>query len=327
MLKRLLQGCREVVSDSLKVITTLFKIMIPAILVVKLLTELGATEWLGQLLTPIMGWMGLPPEAGLIWATSLLTNIYTGVVIFFSTQGTADWTLAQVTVLGVLLLSAHNLPVEIRVAQKAGCRVLPQLLLRIGGGILLGTILHHGYRLSDSLQTTQELPWQPQPAGGGWLEWGLSQLQTLFWTALMILLLMTSLRLLRLLGIERLIEWALRPLLKLIGIAPNALSITLIGMTLGLAYGGGLLIREAEKGDIEPADVFCAISLLGLCHSLIEDTLLVLVMGADLSGILWARLAFALITIAIISRLLPRLPQQHWLYRSVHSPRTEPASH
>ena len=123
MLHRLGIACREILGDSYKVITTLFRIMIPAILVVKVLTELGAATLLGQLFAPVMGWMGLPPEAGLIWASAMLTNIYTGLVIFFSTAGTEGWSVAQVTVLATLLLSAHNLPVEVRVAQKAGCRI------------------------------------------------------------------------------------------------------------------------------------------------------------------------------------------------------------
>lgn len=320
MFNRFTRACREILRDSYRICITLFKIMIPAILVVKVLTELGAAELLGQVFAPLMGWVGLPPEAGLIWATTMLTNIYTGIVIFFSTQGVESWTLAQISILGALLLSAHSLPIELRVAQKAGCRLLPQLLLRVGGGLLLGVILHHSYRLSGSLQAVHQAPWTPTPVDDSWLGWGLSQLETLAWTALVIVLLITTLRLLRLLGIERLLEWLLRPLLKLIGIAPGALSITLIGMTLGLAYGGGLLIREAERGDIAPADIFCAISLLGLCHSLIEDTLLVLLIGADLSAILWARIAFALVMIALVSRLLPHWRRQHWLVRSVYRP-------
>lgn len=317
MLAALRTACGEILVDSGKVISTLFRIMIPAILVVKILTELGADQLLGQLFAPIMGWMGLPPEAGLIWASAMLTNIYTGVVIFFSTAGTDGWTLAQVTILGTLLLSAHNLPVELRVAQKAGCRLLPQLLLRVGGGLVFGILLHQAYHLTDSLQTAQPVPWTLAAEQDDWLGWALAQLEMLVWTAAVIVLLIATLRLLKLLGVERLLEWLLRPLLKLIGIAPGALSITLIGMTLGLAYGGGLLIREAERGDIEPADIFCSISLLGLCHSLIEDTLLVMLIGADLSGILWARIAFALLMIALISRLMRQLPSRRWLVRSV----------
>lgn len=313
----LLTSCRAILVDSGKVIYTLFRIMIPAILAVRILTELGADQLLGQLFAPVMSWVGLPPEAGLIWASAMLTNIYTGMAIFFSTAGSDGWSQAQITVLGTLLLSAHNLPVELRVAQKAGCRLLPQLLLRIGGGLVLGIILHQAYHFTGSLQTAAPISWTPTTTQDDWLSWGLAQLEMLAWTALVIVLLMAALRLFKWLGIERLLEWLLRPLLKLIGIAPGALSITLIGMTLGLAYGGGLLIREAERGDIEPADIFCSISLLSLCHSLIEDTLLVLLMGADLSGILWARIAFALLLIGLISRLIRQLPDRHWLVRPV----------
>jgi len=322
MYRALLHSIREILTDSYRVILTLFKVMVPAILIVKLLTELGAAELLGHLFAPLMGWMGLPPEAGLVWASAMLTNIYTGIIIFFSTTGTEHWSIAQATILGTLLLSAHNLPVEIRVAQKAGCRVIPQLLLRIGGGIVLSVLLHQFYQHSETLQAVNRAPWVPQPEDPSLLGWTLGQLKTLAWTAGVIVLLLTALRLLRLLGIERLLEWLLRPLLKLIGIAPGALSITLIGMTLGLAYGGGLLIREAERGDIAPADIFAAISLLGLCHSLIEDTLLVMLVGADLSGIFWARLGFALLVIALLSRTLKHPYWQKLLVRSV-APTTE----
>lgn len=317
MYSRFKQAIREILTDSTRVILTLFKVMIPAIIIVKLLTELGAAELLGQLFAPLMGWMGLPAEAGLIWASAMLTNIYTGIIIFFSTGGTEQWTLAQVTILATLLLSAHNLPVEARVAQRAGCRLLPQLILRIGGGIALGVLLHQLYRHIPAMQVVNSAPWVPQPEAPGLYPWVLSQLKTLAWTAAVIVLLLTALKLLRLLGVERFLEWLLRPLLRLIGIAPEALSITLIGMTLGLAYGGGLLIREAERGDIAPADIFAAISLLGLCHSLIEDTLLVMLIGADLSGILWARLGFALVVIALLSRTLKSPRWQQWLVRSV----------
>jgi hypothetical protein len=55
-------------------------------------------------------------------------------------------------------------------------------------------------------------------------------------------------------------------------------------------------------------DVLYAMSLLGLCHSLIEDTLLMLLLGGHLSGILWARLAFALVAVFLLVRLVGRLP-------------------
>jgi len=53
-------------------------------------------------------------------------------------------------------------------------------------------------------------------------------------------------------------------------------------------------------------------AFLGLCHSVIEDTLLILLMGADLSAILWICLIFAIAVTAFIARLgrLIPAPQQ-----------------
>jgi spore maturation protein SpmB len=136
----------------------------------------------------------------------------------------------------------------------------------------------------------------------------------LFWTQVVILGLVAMLHIAKITGFERLLEKLLKPVLRVIGIRENALPMSLIGMTLGLAYGGGLLIREAEKGTLAPRDIFASFALLGLCHSLIEDTLLISLTGAELSGILWARLAWALLLIAIITRILPRIPDA-WLQR------------
>ena len=68
-------------------------------------------------------------------------------------------------------------------------------------------------------------------------------------------------------------------------------------------FGAGLLLREVRSGTLSRRDVWLAIGFLGLAHSLIEDTLLILLIGADLAGILWARLVFAIVVIGILARL------------------------
>ena len=66
--------------------------------------------------------------------------------------GDVGWTQAQVTILGTLMLLAHSLPVEIRIAQRAGCRLITQLLLRIGGAIVLAILLNQLYRYGGWLE-------------------------------------------------------------------------------------------------------------------------------------------------------------------------------
>lgn len=302
--RKLLNILRELVVDIYEVSITLFKIMIPAIIIIKILTELGGIEILSTALSPVMSWVGLPESMGVVWATTLFTNIYTGMLVFFMHSSSESLTVAQVTVLSGMMLMAHALPIEARIAQKAGIRLLVTLTLRVGGALIYGGLLNIIYSQGNWLQQPNHLLWQPEiiNASPTFLEWGIEQLQGLLAVFVIICLLLTSLKILKIIGVERLINWLLSPLLKLLKIGKEATTITLIGITLGLSFGGGLLIKEVNAGHISKQDTFSAMGLLALCHSVIEDTLLVMLLGAHISGALWLRIAFSIFVIALISR-------------------------
>ncbi|OIN04496.1 hypothetical protein [Oceanisphaera psychrotolerans] len=310
LLKRLTGELTTLLKDTTGVYLTLLKVMLPALLLVKTLDMLGGTQWLAWLLSPLMQLMGLPDSLGLVWATVLLTNIYTAMLVFFEVAGQEPLTAAQLTILGTLMLLAHSLPVEGAVAKRAGVSWRATLAIRIGGALTLGMILNGIYSLTGWLQTPGQVLWQPQDTpDAGLLAWTGDQLITLLGIFPVILALLGLLRLLRLLGIENAIHALLFPVLRLLGIGREAANITIIGVTLGLSYGAGLLIREANSGRLSRRDIFLTLSFLGLCHSIIEDTLLILLLGADLSGILWARLIFSIVVIAILARLPSVLPR------------------
>lgn len=320
---------RALSKDILAVTLTLFKIMIPALILIHLLEELGAIERLSTLLAPAMSWVGLPEAVGIVWATTMLTNLYTGILVLV-TLPDLSLTTAQVTVLGCMMLVAHGLPIEARIAQKAGVRLWATLVLRIGGALLFGGMLSLGYHMTGTLQEPFALLWQPEAistARPDWLTWAGQQLKALLGIFGIICALISTLRLLRILRIEQAISWCLAPFLRLLGIGREAVTITLIGLTLGLSFGGGLLIREAQAGHVGKDDVFCSMGLLALCHSIIEDTLLILLIGGHLSGIFWGRMLFALVVILLISRLLRRLPSAfkfRWLYTPSATPPGNP---
>ncbi|WP_186297733.1 hypothetical protein [Sedimenticola selenatireducens] len=301
---------KELLLDIYQVTSTLFKIMIPTLLVVKLLEEMGGVELIAWVLGPVMAFVGLPESMGLVWATTLLTNIYTGMIIFFNVAQSESLTVAQVTVVGTMMLVAHTLPIEARIAQKAGVRLGVTLLIRLSSALLLGFMLHHLYAWGGWLQQPNQLLWSPSVIDSSLQAWLVSQVQSLGMILLIISLLLTTLKLLRLLHIERLLHWLLQPVLRLLGIGPTATTITIVGFTLGLAFGGGLLIKEAKAGHVPYRDVFSAMTLLALCHSVIEDTLLILLLGADISGILWMRLLFGFLVVALVSRLMNRSSEQ-----------------
>lgn len=289
------------------VYVTLLKVMVPALLVVKALDMIGATQWIGVALGPLMELVGLPPEMGMVWAATLLTNIFTGLVVFFEVAGDASLSVAQVTVLGALLLIGHSLPVEGAVAKRAGVPWWAIIALRIGGALVFAALVHWSYRLLGARwpglgQQAAELAWRPNPSAEGLGHWLVSQLSTLGLIFVIIFALMALLEVLKALNLERLVHLALAPLLGFLGIGRGAANVTVIGVTLGLSYGAGLLLRDLDSGVMSRRDAILALCFLGLCHSVIEDTLLILLLGAELWAVLGARIAFAIVVIALIAR-------------------------
>ena len=78
--------------------------------------------------------------------------------------------------------------------------------------------------------------------------------------------------------------------------------------TLGVSFGGGLIIHEARSGHIDKKDVFFSLTLMGLSHSLIEDTLLMVMVGGHLSGLICARLIFSILAVALLVKISVHLP-------------------
>lgn len=304
LLTHWLNVTKSIFNESFQAYYVLLKIMVPAILIVKLLETLGAIDVIAAVLSPLMALLGLPDVLGIVWAAALLTNIYTALILFFGLVGDLSLTLEQVTVLGTLILIGHAIPVEGAVARRAGVPWLMTIALRVGGALVLGAILHAIYSKLPSFQQPAQFIWQPQPVDNSLIGWAITQIQSLAIAFIIIFILIALLKLLRYLGLERWIHFGLAPLLKIMGIGRAAANVTGIGFTLGLSYGAGLIIQDLDKGVMSHRDAYLTICFLGLTHSVVEDTLLIMAMGADLSGILWARVLFSFVVIALLSRAI-----------------------
>ena len=102
---------------------------------------------------------------------------------------------------------------------------------------------------------------------------------------------------------------ALAPM-RLIGIGRGAVPLAMSGLLLGLNYGGALMIREARFGTVSRRDVFLSICFLCLCLGVIEDTLCVMALGADWTGVLLARVVFALVVVGVLAHVVHRMPDE-----------------
>ncbi len=301
----------EVARDSIRTSFDLFKIMVPVIVLMRLLDQAGVVKHLGNALGPVMELIGLPGETGLIWATAMITNLYGGAAVFVSLD--LSLTVAQATVLTTIMLIAHGLAVELRIAQKAGVRFRVMGLLRAGGGFLAGWILYHAYRITGSLEGPSRAVFKSAGIDPTWVGWGKSQAIFLVKVLLIIFCLMLVVRVLKAIGLMSLFARLLELPLRLLGMSPAAAPVTVIGMVLGLTYGGGLIIQEARSGILSKRDVFFSIALMSLSHSLIEDTILMMLLGGHISGILIWRVVFSLAVIVLLVRAMAHLSDKNFI--------------
>jgi hypothetical protein len=303
-----------VLKDVLRTSGVLFKIMIPVSIVVKILQELGAITFIGDMLYPVMKYVGLPGEFGLVWATGMITNLFGGIIAFISISDGFSLSVAQVTTLAMMMLVAHTFPIELPIARRSGVRIPVMFIIRFGFGFLFGWIIFKFSQVTGWYSETAHIAWKPNhtpdPSLMGWI---ISQLKNYLVILCFIFCLILLIRILKLVGILDAINKGLTPFLRFLGIGGEVATIALVGLTLGIVYGGALIINEAKTNPrISKKDVFYALTLMGLCHSVIEDTILMVSLGASFFGVFVIRLILAVLVVFLLVKLTQFLSEKSW---------------
>jgi spore maturation protein SpmB len=275
----------------------LYKILIPFIFIIKILEEIGVVKLISNFFEPVVQLMGLPAELGIVWVTAIIINVYAGIVVFINVVPTLDLTVAQITVLTLIILIAHNILVESSVSRAAGVSFFYAAFLRIGMAFVAGVILSKIYLNFGFLQEKYSLVLEQQVVHNDYYSWIVGQLKNLAYIFLIICTLVISLNFLKAIGVEKLIRKLLEKPLMFMGISPSAINIIIVGLTIGIQFGGGLLIREAKSGAINKQSILLSLSLLNLVHAVIEDTILMTILGGHISGILFFRVIFSLMVV------------------------------
>jgi hypothetical protein len=294
---------KELLKDTAHTSWELLKITIPVVIITKILEELGMITVLSSLLEPVMGIIGLPGSMGLVWATALFTNLYAAMVVFATLAPDLGLSVAQVTVICSVMLVAHSLPLELTITKKAGAPFTPIALLRLLGAFVYGFILH---QLSSVFQFWQEpatMLFKAEKKAESLWSWALGQLENFLLIIFVIFCIIIIMKILRVTGILGLFEKMLEPVLPLFGMSRRAAPVTVVGMVMGISYGGALIIRETNSGSMTRREVFFSLALMGLSHALVEDTLLMIALGGHWGGVLLGRVLFSLVVIYFLALL------------------------
>ncbi|WP_025898921.1 hypothetical protein [Sneathiella glossodoripedis] len=312
--------------ESVIVYWGLLKIIVPVMIIVEACIRAGLIEVLSDWTAPFMSLFGLPAEAALLLATDLLVGLYPTAVVLLALTPEVSFTTADMTVIGGMILFAHILPVEQVIVKRAGVSLIFSCATRLIAMVIYGFLAHWIISGLDLFNEPANIliAIEASETDGSWTEWIISSAKSLFYIFWILTALIAMLRLLEFLGITKWILKALSPALRLIGIGPNAAPLTMVGILLGLSFGGGLIIREVDKGVLNPRSVCIAMIFLGFCHSLIEDTLLVIAFGAHWSGVLVGRVLLSILLILPLAFYIKRMPEGH--FRLIYSRKTGPAN-
>ncbi len=293
--------------ESLRIYWMLARIMVPIMVGAEVLLRLGVIEHIAPLFEPLMSAVGLPAELGLAWLTAIVVGLWGAVPLLFTLVPVSSLTVGEVSIFSALLLFAHGLPLEQKIIQTVGPGFWFTTFLRVAGGLLYAFLLHHTLQFTGWLSAPVDPTWIPMSATPSWPEFFISLTEAMVWMLVILVGLFWALELFKAFGIMNLLMKALLPVLRLAGIQKEAGHLTLVGLFLGISFGAGVLIREARSRTVSPRQIFLSCVLMGFAHSIVEDTLLMMALGADVFAILLGRVVFAIVATGLIALVLQKL--------------------
>jgi len=279
----------------------LAKVIIPVYFAVALLSYAGIVAVFAKGLAPAMGFFGLPGEAAVVLLTGWLLSLYAalGALKALALPSSA------VTAVGLMLLICHALPMEWAVFQKMGARAGRVSLMRFLVSLLAGA----GYALLCGKESLAAAAPMPAAVATGAGSFPIFLAGSLLGCAKLLALVLAII-----LPITVISEWArgreflpraarrLSLALRQYGPGEGTLLPLLIGLIFGVVYGGGAMIALSRTGAVRPSEARTVALFLGLCHSLIEDSLLLIALGGHWFWLVVVRFMLAILLTPILRR-------------------------
>lgn len=286
-----------IVKDSIRptVKTTLWllKIMIPISFAVCLAQYYGVIEWCAGWLNPLFCHIGLPGASSIAFLTGATSTTYAALAVMMS----MELTLRQATIIAIMVLICHALPLECTVNKKVGSKPFRMGFLRICGALLAAVYLN--LVLPDLSEPFSALPLSSSEASlievlKGWL---LSSVKLSIMIFAIIYALMFIQRFMERFGLMQKLTKPLEPLMVFFGLPRNAAYLWLVGNVLGISYGSAVMLQLEDEGKITRQEADEVNYHLIMNHSMLEDTLVFATAGVSALWILSTRLLFALVLV------------------------------
>lgn len=291
--KRIFRVIKGVLPSTTKTALWIVKITVSVSLAIFLLDYIGFVDKLSLWLGPVFRHLGLPGEASLAFISGYFVNVYSAVAVI----ATLELDFRATTILGVMILCAHNMIGETAVQSKTGSSFFRMIFIRTFSAIVLafilnlvmpGKVIEYAGRVGAIAdQTFTNL-------FGIWL------IGTLKLVIKMLVLIFSLSILNRILTEYGVIQWLckyLKPIMLFFGLPEKTGFMWLIANTLGLAYGGAIMMEETSAGNVSLGDADLLNHHIGISHSNLEDLLLLASVGAGVGVMLVSRWLMSLLLV------------------------------
>ncbi|MCL6476891.1 MAG: nucleoside recognition protein [Peptococcaceae bacterium] len=116
----------------------LTKIVVPVYVLITFLKYTPVLSYIARLCEPAMRLVGLPGEASIAVVLGLVANLYAALGAIASINLSSK----EITIIALILLISHSLPMETAVSQKVGVNGLVMIAIRIILSALSGIFLN-----------------------------------------------------------------------------------------------------------------------------------------------------------------------------------------
>ena len=253
------------------------KIIVPVSFVAALIQWSGWLSQLDFLLHPLMSLINLPAAAALPIIIAMSVSFYGAIAIMV----VLPFTIEQITLIALFITIAHMLIVEGIIQHKSGLNVIKATLVRIGAAIL--TVFVVSQFFGDTGQSIG-LP-DSIVVHTAFIEvlkgWAIDTLGLCGRIFVIIMLVMTLLYCSESLGWINYLLKFFRPLMKILGLSDRAVMMWVTGAGFGLLYGSAVIIEEVKKGALTKEELEHLQISIGINHSIVEETALLLALGIN----------------------------------------------
>ena len=290
----------------------LLRIMLPIYILVLLVSHTEFFVWLGGIVEPAMHLFGLPGEA----VVPLVVGVFSDEYAVVAAMGSFAFTKAHITIIAMITLCFHSIPVETVVTRKIGMPAFRITLFRLGLAVLTGVLCAwlasiflsgDGGRQVAAPSNTFDVPPQGSvfDAGADVIlpEVGLGVLGVVLNLLRVILPLMVVIELMLVYKVTNWLAGKMTPLCRLFGIGSDALLPLLVGLLLGVTYGAGALSEMNRTNPLPKRDMATLGVFLFSCHGIIETTYLFAVAGGSAIFVSALRLGIAFLVTIIAARI------------------------